>query len=65
MKDLLRYFNAWERRRIKSFEKEEGLIDDCKYMLILQDDFAIWEDEKSFPCKSIREAKEFINGYCN
>ena len=53
-KELQKYFG--------SLEAEDGLIDDCKYMLYFAPGYA-WEGE--YPCmpvKSKKEALEFLEG---
>lgn len=46
--------------RVKAFEAEGDLIDDCKYMLYFADGY-VWHGEyTSLPCRSITEAIGFI-----
>lgn len=58
---LLKYLPKKYHKCVDSFELETGLIDDCKYMLYLNEDCA---SETSFPCFSIKEAIQFIRDYC-
>ena len=58
---LLRYLPKKYHKCVDSFELENGLIDDCKYMLYLNEEFT---SETSFPCFSIKEARQFIKDYC-
>ena len=48
------------RERVASLEKEDGLIDDCKYMLYFDEDWCWSEDYWALPVKSKKEALEFI-----
>lgn len=64
MKDLMSYFSKWEKERISCFEEDWGLIDDCKYMLYLKEEYRLYPEESSFSCKSIKEAKYFVKNYC-
>lgn len=45
--------------RVKAFYLENGLIDDCKYMLEFAEGFN-WHEEDSLPCKSVTEAITYI-----
>lgn len=52
------------QERVFAIEKENDLIDNCKYMLYLNDGWLIDGDLNSFPCKSIKEAIDMIkNAY--
>ena len=62
-KNLMDYFTKKEKEKIELFEKDIDLIDNCKYMLYIKDEYAI--DYHSLPCKSIKEAKQFIKDYTN
>ena len=46
---------------IHEFEQEDGLIDNCKFMLYFVDGYA-WDEFESVPCMSITEAIYFIKG---
>ena len=48
------------RERVASIEREDGLIDDCKYMLYFDEDWCWSEDYWALPVKSKKEALEFI-----
>ena len=41
-------------------EREDGLIDDCKYMLYFADGWSIYGGNTCMPCKSIKEAMEYV-----
>lgn len=41
-------------------EKEDGLIDDCKYMLYFKDGYAYMGEYPIFPVRSKKEALEFL-----
>lgn len=45
--------------RIYDFTIEDGLIDDCKYLLLFQDEYR-FADCQSVPVRSVTEAIEFI-----
>lgn len=53
----------WER--FLTIEKEKGLIDNCKYMLYLQDGWALFEDCGTIPVKNISEAIKVIKDSYN
>lgn len=42
-------------------EREDGLIDDCKYMLYFADGWTS-EGYHSLPCRTIKEAMEWVAG---
>lgn len=46
--------------RVKTLEKEDGLIGDCKYMLYFSDSYCWDEDYCSIPVRSKKEALQFI-----
>lgn len=48
------------RERVASLEAEDGLIDDCKYMLYFNQDWCWSEDYWALPVRSKREALRFI-----
>lgn len=62
---LLKRLPKKYHERFKMIEAEDGLVDDCKYMLYWN---APWTDdgeygvESCFPVKSITEAIEHIKG---
>lgn len=47
---------------IREFESDTDLIDDCKYMLYLDERYT---DETSIPCRTIKEAVQFTKDFCN
>ena len=44
---------------VQDFVGENGLIDDCKYILVFSEGYT-WDGYESLPCKSITEAIKFI-----
>lgn len=61
MKINLNFIPEKYRERVSSIEREDGLIDDCKYMLYLNDGWEFWEEGmQSIPVKSKKEALYFI-----
>ena len=48
------------RERVASIEAEDGLIDDCKYMLYFDKDWCWSEDYWAIPVKNKKEALHFI-----
>lgn len=48
------------RERVEGLEMEDGLIDDCKYMLYFNKDWCWSEDYWAIPVRSKKEALEFI-----
>lgn len=47
--------------RVNSIELEDDLIDDCKYMLYLNNGWEFWEKGmQSIPAKSKKEILDFI-----
>lgn len=58
-KKLLKRLPKKYHERVAVFEAEDGLIDDCKYMLYFNDGWVWHGDYTSLPCKSISEAVEF------
>lgn len=44
-------------------ESEDGLIDDCKYMLYFKEGYAYMGEYWAFPVKSKKEALKFIRQY--
>lgn len=63
MKDIKMYLNKKELEKVKSIELDSDLIDGCKYMLYLKQDYCLYKGETSYPCKSIKEIKYFIKNY--
>jgi hypothetical protein len=45
---------------VRSVEREDGLIDDCKYMVYLEDGYEFSNDGQSFPAMSIKEICEMM-----
>jgi hypothetical protein len=60
LKSLLKVLPVHYHKAVESFEREDGLIDDCKYMLYLRENYA---SETSFPCRTIKEAVEFTKDF--
>lgn len=48
------------QERVEKLERENGLIDNCKYMLYFNDNWCWDEDYCCIPVKSKKEALEFI-----
>lgn len=48
------------QERFKKLEVEEGLVDDCKYMLYLADDWSFDDDGQTYPVKTKKEAIEML-----
>lgn len=48
------------QERVCCIEREDDLIDDCKYMLYFNEDWYWDEDYWSIPVKSKQEALQFI-----
>jgi hypothetical protein len=46
--------------RVDRVEAEDGLIDDCKYMLYFKDGWAYEGEYWCLPCKSKKEILEFV-----
>lgn len=59
---LLKRLPAKYHRLVKGIEAEDGLIDDCKYMLYFNDHVALfgYDETYSYPVKSISEAINVI-----
>jgi len=57
---LLKALPVQYHKAVESFEKESGLIDNCKYMLYLRENYA---SETSFPCRTIKEAVQFTKDF--
>ena len=47
------------RDRVQDFTAENGLIDNCKYILVFTDGYT-WNGYETLPCKSIAEAVTFV-----
>lgn len=56
----LNYIPKKYRERVEKLERENGLIDDCKYMLYFNKDWCWSEDYWALPVKSKKEALEYI-----
>ena len=48
------------RERVEKLERENGLIDDCKFMLYFNSNWCWDEDYWTLPVKSKKEALRFI-----
>lgn len=57
---LLKALPKKYHERVANFESEDGLIDDCKYMLYLNDGHHFWDGGNSIPCKNVKEAIGFV-----
>lgn len=51
---------SYLQERFGSLEAEEGLIDDCKYILELADGWQFEDGGKTLPVRSKKEAIEFL-----
>ena len=60
---LLKRLPLKYHKAVEDFEEESGLIDNCKYMLYIKEDYTLIHGETSFPCKSISEAIYFMKYY--
>lgn len=60
MKKDLKWLPKKYQERIASLESEDGLIDECKYMLYFNENWCWGEDYGSLPVRSKKEALEFI-----
>lgn len=47
------------QHRILSVDREDGLIDDCRYLLTFADGYT-WNGERSVPCRSKQEVLQCI-----
>ena len=56
---LLKMLPKEYHNRFTQIVKEEGLIDNCKYMLYFTTNYS-FADYESIPCKTLTEAKYFI-----
>lgn len=56
---LLKRLPKKYHERVDKLEREDGLIDDCKFMLYLNEEWHFFEGS-SLPVKSITEAINFI-----
>ena len=59
MKDL-NWLPKKYQERVDELEREDGLIDDCKYILYFNEDWCWHEDYQTLPVKSKKEALRFI-----
>lgn len=60
---LLRTLPNKYRNRVRDLVPEDGLIDDCKYLLVWTDDFTDMGEEgrgSCFPVKSVAEAAKYV-----
>lgn len=48
------------QERIRKLEKEDGLIDNCKYMLYFNNNWCWDEDYWAIPVRSKKEALQFV-----
>ena len=60
MRKLESYLNKKQRAMIQSIDAEDGLVDDCKYMVYLKEGFTFADEGNSYPVKNIRELKEIM-----
>ena len=60
MKEQMNWVPKKYQERVASLEREYDLIDDCKYMLYLNEDWCWDDDYWCFPVKSKKEALEYI-----
>jgi hypothetical protein len=60
MKKDLEWLPKKYQGRIASLEKEDGLIDGCKYMLYFNNDWCWGEDYWALPVSNKKEALDFI-----
>lgn len=57
---LLKYLPKKYHDRFGSIEPEDGLIEDCKYMIYTSEDYVFDDGGNDYPCKSIKEAVDFL-----
>lgn len=59
---LLKMLPKALREAVKDLDPEDGLVDECKYMLYWSDNYADAYNESGscFPVKSLKEAAEFV-----
>lgn len=60
---LFKYLPKKYHNRFGLIELEDGLIDNCKYMLYTSDEYIFEDGGNSYPCKSIIEAVHYLK-YC-
>lgn len=58
--ETMRWCPKKYQERVASLKTEDGLIDDCKYMLYFNNNWCWDEDYWALPVKSKKEALEFI-----
>lgn len=46
--------------RVESFHSEGGLMDDCKYILLLDEDYVYDGEFTAFPCRTLTEARMVV-----
>ena len=59
MNKLLKRLPKKYHERVIDFTLEDGLIDNCKYILTFADGYT-WNGYETLPCKSITEAVAFV-----
>lgn len=57
---FLKYLPKKYHNRFGGIEIAEGLIEDCKYIIYTSSDYIFEEGGNNLPCKSIKEAIEYI-----
>ena len=57
---LLKRLSKKYHDRVKSLEPESDLVDDCKFMLYLNDRWIFSDGGQSIPVKSVTEAIEWV-----
>ena len=60
MEKLLKILPKMYHERVEKLEAEDGLIDDCKYMLSFKNGWKYHGEFESVPVRSITEAIEYI-----
>ena len=59
MNKLLKRLPKKYHERVIDFTLEDGLIDNCKYILTFADGYT-WNGYETLPCKSITETVAFV-----
>lgn len=57
---LFKYLPKKYHDRFGSIECEDGLIEDCKYIIYTSEDYIFEDGGSDYPCKSIKEAVYFL-----